>query len=127
MLIVYLSLTGNVRKFVKAVGMNALELDYSNPLTEVNEDYIIVTPSYDDDITDTISEFIDHKNNISHLKGFVGSGNRNFGVDGFCFNATELSQKYNKPLLFKFEFSGTDDDIIEFKKEVDKVEITRVK
>lgn len=107
--------------------MDSVELNYSNPLTEVSEDYIIITPSYDDDITDIISEFIDYKDNISHLRGFVGSGNRNFGTEGFCFNAKELSVKYSKPLLFKFEFSGTDNDIIDFNKEVDKVEVTRAK
>ena len=99
--------------------MDSIEINYSNPLTEVNDNYIIITPSYNEEITDKISEFIDHKNNINHLCGFVGSGNKNFDKE-FCFNAKDLSKKYNKPLIFEFEFSGTNDDINEFKKEVFK-------
>ena len=126
MKIVYLSLTGNIRKFVKKIGMDSVELNYSNPTTEMNEDYILITPTYDDEITDVISEFINYKDNISHLKGFVGSGNKNFD-DSYCFNAEVLSRKYNKPLIFKFEMSGTDNDIMKFKEEVNNVEIARIK
>jgi protein involved in ribonucleotide reduction len=124
MLIVYLSLSGNVRSFVNRIGMNNVEINYSNPLTEVNEDYILITPTYDDEITDIVSDFIDYKNNMSHLVGFVGSGNLNFN-EGYCFNAKNLSKKYNKPLIFTFEFSGTDNDVMELKKEVYRVGITR--
>lgn len=126
MIIAYLSLSGNVRDFVKGVGMDSVELEYFNPCTKIGEDFIVITPSYDEDITDIISEFIDYEDNINHLMGFVGSGNKNFGKDGYCFNAIELSQKYSKPLLLKFEFCGTDNDITIFKKEVDKIEISRI-
>jgi protein involved in ribonucleotide reduction len=121
MLLVYLSLTGNVRSFVKQVGLDSIELNYSNPLTEVDQEYIVITPTYDDDITDVISSFIEYENNSHFLKGFVGSGNRNFD-NGYCFNAVELAKKYDKPLIFKFEFSGIDKDIMQFKKEVLKIE-----
>jgi protein involved in ribonucleotide reduction len=117
MLIVYLSLTGNVRNFVEKLEVNSIEIEYSNPLVEVNEDYIIIVPTYDDNITNSISEFVDYANNQIQLKGFVGSGNKNFD-NGYCFNAKDLSIKYNKPLLFTFEFSGTDEEITQFKKEV---------
>lgn len=126
MKIVYLSLTGNVRSFVSRVGIDSIELDYNNPLTEVNEDYILITPSYDDEITDIVSEFVDYKNNIDHLIGFVGSGNKNW-EKSYVYNAKDLSKKYNKPLIFDFEISGTDNDIIDFKKEVDKIESTKAK
>lgn len=114
-------MTGNVRNFVERVGVDSIELEYSNPFTEVDQDYIVVCPSYDDTITNVISSFIDHGNNIHFLKGFVGSGNKNFDT-GYCFNADELSRKYNKPVIFKFEFSGTEKDIIEFRKEVSNIE-----
>ncbi|MGV4321137.1 class Ib ribonucleoside-diphosphate reductase assembly flavoprotein NrdI [Bacillus mojavensis] len=126
MILVYLSLTGNVENFVERVGMKSVKLDHSNPFLEINEDFILITPTYNDDLTDTLSDFVDHENNLNHLIGFVGSGNRNFDKS-FCFNAKDLSYKYSKPLIFTFEFSGTDYDIIEFKKEVEKVEIARTK
>lgn len=121
MLLVYLSLTGNVRSFVKQVGMESMELNYSNPFTKVDQEYIVITPTYDDEITDVISSFIEYENNIRFLAGFVGSGNKNFDND-YCFNAVELSKKYGKSLIFTFEFSGTDKDIMQFKEEVLKIE-----
>lgn len=128
MLIAYLSLTGNIHKFIEDAGIEkSVRIDYSNPCSEVNEDYILIMPSYNDDITRKVSQFIDYKNNLEHLVAVVGSGNTNFGEDGYCFNAVEISQKYDKPLIFKFEFSGNENDIMNFKKEVEKVEIARTK
>lgn len=103
--------------------MKSVELNYSNPLIEVNEDFIVISPTYDNEITEILSEFIDYKNNKTYLIGFVGSGNRNFDNE-FCFNARDLSKKYNKPLILKFEFSGTGNDIAKFKEEVNKFEIS---
>lgn len=119
MLIVYVSITGNVRRFVSKLEMESYELNDFNLETRVNEKYIIVTPTYDDEITDFISQFIDYEDNITHLIGFVGSGNLNFD-NNYVFNAKDLSNKYNKPLIYSFEYSGTDADVINFKKEVVK-------
>lgn len=126
MIIVYLSLTGNVRKFVEKTEMKGIELEYSNPFVEVNNDFLIIVPSYDDDITTFFSKFIEYKNNLANLRAVVGSGNRNFDKD-FCFNAEELATKYNKPLILKFEFSGTEKEMDNFRKEVLTIEVTRTK
>lgn len=117
MLLVYLSLTGNVRRFVNETKMKHVEIDFSNPLIEVNEDFVVIVPSYDNEITETMSEFIDYKNNKSFLKGISGSGSLNYN-DKYCFNAKDLAVKYNKPLVYQFEFFGTSKDIEQFKKEV---------
>jgi protein involved in ribonucleotide reduction len=125
MLLVYLSLTGNVKRFVQQVGMESIEISHSNISVDIDQDYIFICPTYNTDITNLVSKFINHNNNIKHLISFAGSGNRNFDNE-FCFNANDLSKKYNKPLIFKFEFSGTDKDILQFKEEVNKFEISRV-
>lgn len=122
MKLVYLSITGNVASFVGRTGMDSLELSYSNPQIEINTDYIVVVPSYDDEITDVVSQFVDYGLNKDYLIGFVGSGNRNWD-DSYCFNAKDLSKKYNKPFIFDFELDGTEKDIIDFKKEVGKYAI----
>lgn len=127
MLLVYMSLTGNVADFIDRTGMDSYELNPANSPIEVNEDYIIVIPTYVGYINDDVSEFVEYGNNLEHLVGFVGSGNLNFGDDLYCINARELSEKYNKPVIFKFEYFGTDEDIIKLKEEVAKIEITRTK
>lgn len=126
MLLVYMSLTGNVKNFVERVGMDSIELSPANVFQEVNEDYIIVIPSYVGYINEEIEDFVEYRENLGHLVGFASSGNLNFN-DLYCINAKELSDKYDKPLLFKFEYSGTDKDVNDFKKEVTKIEITRTK
>lgn len=120
MLIVYTSLTGNVRSFVEKVGMRSVEVSHSNLEFEVDDDYIFICPTYDNELNDFVSKFIDYKGNSKRLIGFAGSGNRNFDKS-YCHNAKFLSYKYNKQLLFTFEFSGLDNDIIEFKKEVNGI------
>jgi protein involved in ribonucleotide reduction len=126
MLLVYMSLTGNVKNFIERVGMDSYELNPVNPYKEVNEDYIVVVPSYVGYINDDVSDFIEYKDNIKHLVGFASSGNLNF-ADLYCINGKELSKRYNKPLIFMFEYSGTDKDVEDFKKEVCNIEITRAK
>lgn len=123
MILVYLSLTGNVKSFVKSTGMNSIELVYSSPLVDVNESFVLIIPSYDQEITEIASDFISYKDNLQNLVGVVGSGNTNFDKD-YCFNAKEVSKKFSKPLIFTFEFSGTDQDISKFKEELSKFEIT---
>ncbi len=120
MKIVYMSLTGNVRHFIERTKMDSYELSPSSPLKEMKEDYVIVIPSYVGYINDDVIEFVDYKNNLKFLKGFASSGNLNFN-DDYCINAKQLSKKYNKPLFFKFEYSGTDKDVDNFKKEVNEI------
>ena len=115
---------GNVRSFVNEVGMESVEIDSINTFIEVNKDFVFIVPSYDDEITEMVSQFIDYKENKKYLKGFVGSGNMNFG-DDFCFNAKDLAKKYDRPLLMTFEVSGTTQDIAKFKEEVEKIGITK--
>lgn len=126
MLLVYMTLTGNVRDFVDRVGMDSLELNPANPFEEVNEDYIIVIPSYVGMIDDEVIEFVGYKNNLKHLVGFASSGNLNFN-NLYCVNAKTLSKKYKKPIIFTFEYSGTDRDVENFIKEVEKIEVSRTK
>lgn len=124
MFLVYYSMTGNVKNFVERVGLPSKEINPTNPCFEVNEDYIVVVPSYVGYVNEDVEDFIDYSNNKNHLVGFASSGNLNFG-DLYCVNAKELSKKYNKPLMFTFEYMGTDLDIEKFKKEVDKIEQNR--
>lgn len=125
MLLMYMSITGNVRDFIERVDMKSREIDPVNPFHEVSEEYIVVVPSYENMITEEVSDFIDYQNNREYLQGFASSGNLNFD-DLYCVNAKELAGKYNKPLIFTFEYAGTDKDIENFKKEVDKIAVSPV-
>jgi len=119
-----MTLTGHVQDFVDKTGFRTYELNPAQPPIEVNEDYVVVIPTYVGYINDDVEEFVEHGNNLEHLVGFASSGNINFDHD-FCINGRELSEKYNKPLILKFEYQGTDEDIIKFREEVERIEIAR--
>jgi protein involved in ribonucleotide reduction len=128
MKIAYLSLTGNIRKFVhESLGVgDAIEIPYSDPIIDMDEDFVLIVPSYDDETTELVCEFLENNSNYERMVGVVGSGNRNFDTS-YCFSAKEISERFKTPLLLCFEFSGNESDIMKFRKEVEKIEVTRVK
>lgn len=115
MLIVYLSLTGNTRRFVNKLQMDSLEINPANPFVSVNQPYIVVAPTYEIEATESINDFIEYENNQSYLKGFMGSGNLNF-ADLYVFTAKDLESEYKKKLLLSFEYSGSEKDVLMAKK-----------
>lgn len=65
MKVVYFSLTGQTRKFVNKLEMDSLELTPTNPFIPVNEPYIVITPTYDKEMTEILNDFIETENNQS--------------------------------------------------------------
>ncbi len=55
------------------------------------------------------------------LVGVAGGGNRNF-AELFVYTAKDIARDYHVPLLYSFEFSGTDEDVETFKKVVEEIE-----
>lgn len=118
MKVVYLSLTGQTRKFVNKLGMDFLEITPTDPFIAVDEPYIVITPTYEKEVTEILNDFIETENNQSFLKGVAGGGNINFG-QLFVFTAKDLARDYNVPLLHSFEFQGSEVDVKKLKKAVD--------
>lgn len=124
MLIVYMSVVGNTRKFVQKLGLPTLEITPDNCFTEVDEPYLMVVPTYDIYTTDIMNDFIESGENQSYCRGVVGGGNRNFGKDLFCYTAQDLALDYAIPLLHCFEFMGSDYDVNKVKEIVETLENT---
>lgn len=121
MLLVYMSLSGQTRKFVKKTGLDSLEINFTNPFQTVNEDYLIVVPTYDIQVTEIMNDFLEHGDNLKRCKGVLGGGNRNF-AELYCFTAKDISEKYDIPLIHMFEFQGSKNDLQKLREEVDKLE-----
>ena len=120
MLVVYLSLTGQTRKFVQKLGYTLFELSNENAFTEVNEPFIVVVPTYETEVTSLVNDFIETGNNRAFFKGVAGGGNRNFNTL-FGFTAKDLSQDYQVPLLHLFEFQGSINDVNILKEQVNQL------
>lgn len=121
MKLVFFSLTGQTRRFIQKLNLPAYEIDTTNPFHQINEPFILVVPTYDAEVTEVVNDFIEFKNNQSYLKGVAGGGNRNF-AELFIFTAKDIARDYHIPLLFEFEFSGTEQDVNKFKKVVSDLE-----
>ena len=124
MKLVYFSVTGQTRRFIKKLDLPAYELEPANPLFEINEPFILVIPTYDAEITEVVNDFLDYKSNQELLVGVAGGGNRNF-AELFVYTAKDIARDYHVPLLYSFEFSGTDEDVETFKKVVEEIESKR--
>ena len=115
MKVIFFSLTGNCKRFVEMCKLpeedviDLWEIDY-----EVDFDYILITPTIGfGKVPEDVERFL--RENDRHLKGVVGSGNRNWG-NRFAKAAEIISEQYNVPLLMKIELHGNTKDLIKFKK-----------
>lgn len=108
--IAFYSITGQTKKFVVKTGLEAHEITDDFPQYEMNEKYILITPSYQDFMMDSLVDFLNYKDNKKNLVGLIGCGNRNFN-DLFAQTAKKLSVTLKVPILYLLEFSGTDKDV----------------
>ena len=108
--VAFYSITGQTKKFIVKTGLEAHEIDDAWPQYEMGEKYVLITPSYQDFMMDSLVDFLNYKDNKKNLVGIIGCGNRNFN-DLFAQTAKKLSVTLKVPILYLLEFSGTDKDV----------------
>lgn len=118
--IAFYSITGQTKKFVVKTGLEAHEITDDWPQYEMKGKYILITPSYQDFMMDSIVDFLNYKDNKKNLVGLIGCGNRNFN-DLFAQTAKKLSVTLHVPILYLMEFSGTAEDVANVKNIVKKL------
>jgi protein involved in ribonucleotide reduction len=117
--IYYTSLTGNTRRFVKKTGLPAVEIKRG---MKAIKPFVIVTYTIGfGQVPQIVDEFLEQNSDL--LRGVAVSGNRNWG-DSYGKAGDIIANKYNVPLLLKFELAGTDDDVKTFKERVVKCGIS---
>lgn len=127
LIVYYSSPSLNTHRFVEKLGLRAVRIPTSmkedTPL--INEPYVLICPTYADDdgskaVPKQVIRFLNDPHNRSLLQGVIGSGNRNFG-HMFAHGGQVVARKCNVPLLYKFELSGTPDDVIKVQQGVEKL------
>lgn len=124
-LIVYMSLTGQTRKFVKKLDLPSLELRPDQVMKEIDQPYLLIAPTYEREVTDLLWEFVETGHNRNYLHGVCGGGNLNFNTL-YCFTAKDLARDFDVPLIHLFEFQGNQQDVDKIKAEVDKLGKTSI-
>lgn len=116
MLIAYDSKTGNVRRFINKLKMPAVQIEEH---MTIDEPYVLVTYTTGfGQIPEKVSSFLEK--NHSRLKGIAASGNKNWG-ELYAHSADLIAERYNVPVVGKFELSGTYGDVERIKQEVSRV------
>ncbi|QTZ57456.1 Protein NrdI [Streptococcus equi subsp. zooepidemicus] len=118
MLVYFSSRSNNTHRFVQKLDAKALRIPISGEPLLVNEDYILIVPTYAAGGSDSkgavpkqVIHFLNKANNRRHCKGVISSGNTNFG-DTFAIAGPIIAQKLQVPLLHQFELLGTQRDVI---------------
>ena len=127
-LIVYFSSPSlNTDRFVEKLGIRSIRIPISMKDDEVlvDESFVLISPTYADDdgskaVPKQVIRFLNSPVNRNRMIGVISSGNRNFG-DMFAHAGKVISKKCNVPLLYKFELSGTPDDVLNVQKGVEKL------
>lgn len=124
MKIAFLSLTKQTRKFVAKLPYESVEITQTNPFIEMTEEFVLVVPSYEKDVTEIAWDFMDINSDL--CVGVAGGGNLNF-ADLFGFTAKDISRDYDVPVLLLFEFQGSTNDVNKLVGEIEKIEQSRAK
>ena len=119
MMIYYLSVTGNTRRFVEKLGAEykRQSIKDENLTLEENSVFIFPTIGFGQPPAAAVDFLEKNSRYISYL---VGSGNRNWGT-AFAAGADKLSRQFNIPVLMKFELQGTDETLALFKEKWDAI------
>ncbi|MCA5013016.1 MULTISPECIES: class Ib ribonucleoside-diphosphate reductase assembly flavoprotein NrdI [unclassified Enterococcus] len=131
MKILYISISGNTRSFVKRlvdyadtqhnVQINVLEIHENSTFENETEPFFTFVPTYLDGgngvdngdteiLTETMREYLDYHDNYRYCLGVVGSGNKNFNHQ-YCLTAKQYAEKFGFPFLADYELRGTQEDI----------------
>jgi len=116
MLIAYDSKTGNVKRFIQKLDLPAVQIAEG---MQLEEPFVLITYTTGfGQVPPRVSTFLEH--NHGRMLGVAASGNRNWG-ERFAKSADLIAERYQVPIVAKFELSGTKKDAETFKQEVSRV------
>ncbi|MDS7057123.1 class Ib ribonucleoside-diphosphate reductase assembly flavoprotein NrdI [Klebsiella pneumoniae] len=113
-LIVFDSFTGNVKRFTeKVVEKTDLKAVQIKDGLIIKEPFVLFTYTTGfGKVSESTMKFL-NRGNFMNLVGVASSGNMNWGVDLFARSGNLIADKYNVPLLHKFENEGMESDVKE--------------
>lgn len=119
--LIYFTQTGQTAKFVHKLGLANRKINPADPFFTLKEPFILLTPTYDEETTSVINDFLEYGDNLKYCLGVIGSGNRNF-AQKFIYTAKDICLDYSLPLLYAYEFNGTPQDVKKVKEIVERLD-----
>ncbi len=121
--ILYFSRTGNLELFANKLRKQGYtNIEAITPGMIVNEPFVLVASTiYFGEVPVEYKRFL--RDNPSGLIGVSGSGNRNWGRN-FAIAADIIAERFDVPVISKFDLSGNVHDLKAFVEGVEKLEAT---
>lgn len=126
MIAYFSNVSGFTRRFVEKLELPASRIPISSVEAgsfSISEPSVLLLPTYGangrDFVPKQVIKFLNVEANRNLITGVIGSGNVNF-LDDYCKAADIVSAKLGVPVLYRFELSGTPDDIDNVQKELEK-------
>lgn len=121
LLVYFSSVSGNTARFIEKLGMPAKRIPLlpTDPGIEVDEPFVLVTPTYGGGqgrgtekgaVPKQVIRFLNDEKHRHLIRGVISAGNTNFG-DAFCLAGDIISRKCHVPHLYRLEIFGTQDDV----------------
>ena len=121
LLVYFSSVSGNTARFIEKLGMPAKRIPLlpTDPGIEVDEPFVLVTPTYGGGqgrgtekgaVPKQVIRFLNDPARRALIRGVIGMGNRNFG-EHYCLAGDIISRKCTVPHLYRLELFGTPEDV----------------
>jgi protein involved in ribonucleotide reduction len=116
------SVSENTKRFVDKLGAPSVRIPLKTEEAAQfvhDRDSVLVVPTYGggndgSTVPKQVIKFLNNPDNRRHIKAVIAGGNTNFG-DHFCRAGEIIAQKLGVPVLYRFEITGTPEDVVEVK------------
>ena len=127
------SVSENTKRFVEKLGLDSFRIPISVKEAEKythHRDSVLILPTYgggneNNTVPKQVIKFLNNPDNRKHIKAVIAGGNTNFGVH-FCKAGDIVAKKLNVPLIYKFEITGTPEEVKEAKEKIEELWKTMV-
>jgi protein involved in ribonucleotide reduction len=116
------SVSENTKRFVDKLGVKTVRIPLKTEEAAEfvhDKDSVLVVPTYGGGneggtVPKQVIKFLNNPENRKHIKAVIAGGNTNFG-DHFCRAGDIVADKLGVPVLYRFEITGTPEDVNEVK------------
>lgn len=116
------SVSENTKRFVDKLGVKTVRIPLkTEDAAEFvhDKDSVLVVPTYGGGneggtVPKQVIKFLNNPKNRNHIKAVIAGGNTNFG-EHFCRAGDIVAGKLGVPVLYRFEITGTPEDVNEVK------------
>ena len=126
------SVSENTKRFVDKLGVQAIRIPLKTEEAAEfihDRDAVLVTPTYGggnetSTVPKQVIKFLNNPENRKHIKAVIAGGNTNFGTH-FCRAGDIVASKLGVPVIYRFEVTGTPEDVVEVKERLEQLWLTQ--